>query len=140
MGKQTGPSMGVRDLFKGWQLGFSKPIRVFKTLTAHPPSPPGAGAGAAPSSQGAGDPHRPGLSPYRAVYGEQPRRAGERRYRTACAVGGPRVEVAPASVRVLPERASRRAGCRGRATRAEGAPRAEASLGGATTQGRARRG
>jgi hypothetical protein len=25
MGEQTGPSMGVCGLFKGWQLGFSKP-------------------------------------------------------------------------------------------------------------------
>jgi hypothetical protein len=77
MGKQTGPSTGVRGLFKGWQLGF-------KTLTAHQPSPPGAGA--APFSSGAGDPRRPRQSPHRAVPGEQPHLASRR---AAPRVAGP---------------------------------------------------
>jgi hypothetical protein len=93
MGKQTGPSMGVRGLFKGWQLGF-------KTLTAHQPSPPGAGA--APFSSGAGDLRRPGQSPHRAMPGEQPHLASRR---AAPRVAGPRAHATAPRLRCCGGRA-----------------------------------
>jgi hypothetical protein len=92
MSKQTGPNIGVRDLFKGWQLGFSPISRRAARCRAAPSSHraarccSGRAAGSLPRPGRAHSGHarepsrralpRPGEPVPRGV-GEQPRRAGE---------------------------------------------------------------